>query len=225
MRRHLFLCSLFTGLAGLAGVCSSVNAQKIYTCIDEKGRTLTADRPIPECIARVQRELSHSGFVKRQMGPTLTPHEEAAQEEKDKRVAEVRARENEAKRRDRALLQRYPARPAHDQERGAALLQVDEVIQASDKRKGELLDQRKSVANEFEFYAKDPSRAPASLKRQRDENEASLLVQQKFAAEQEQEKKRIHQRFDEELARLKQLWAMVAAPSSPVPSVAKVGKN
>ncbi|MGV8805574.1 MAG: DUF4124 domain-containing protein [Polaromonas sp.] len=207
----------------LAGVSA---AQDIYTCVDGRGRTLTADRPIAECIDRPQRELSRNGLVKRQIGPTLTVHEQAAQEEKDKLALEARAREAEEKRRDRALLQRYPVRAAHDQERSAALAQIDEVIKTANKRIGELGEQRHSLTSEMEFYAKNPSRAPAALKHRLEENDNSLRGQKKFIAEQEQEKRRVNQRFDEELARLKQLWVLVGVPLTPAPaaSSAKAGK-
>ena len=181
--------------------------------MDGRGRTLTADRSIPECTDRTQRALSSSGIVTRQIGPSLTAHEQAVQDEKDRRAAEVRARENEDNRRDKALLLRYPAPAAHDKERSVALLQIDEVIQASAKRRAELADQRKPLANELEFYAKDPSRAPASLKRKLEENEASVAVQQKFVAEQELEKKRINHRFDEELVKLRSLWVLASSPA------------
>ena len=187
-------------------------AQSIYTCVDSKGRTLTADRPIAECSDRPQRELGPSGGLKRQIGPTLTDQEQALQDEKDRRLAEKRARENDAKRRDRALLQRYPARLAHDEARAASLVQVDEVIKTSMKIRAELHEQRKAIDNEFEFYAKDPSKAPAALKRRLEDNEKNLAGQRKFIADQEQEKKRVNQRFDVELVRLNQLWAMVARP-------------
>ena len=214
------------GLAGLALLCGAAAfAQDIYSCVDARGRTITADRPIPECSDRTQRELSRNGLVKRQLGPSLTAHEQAAQDEKDRQAAEIRAREAEDKRRDRALLLRYPTRAVHDQERVAALLQIDEVIKASSKRRGELADQRKAIASELEFYAKDPSKAPASLKRRLEENEGSVAVQQKFIADQEQEKKRVNLRFDEELAKLKQLWAMMSPPANPGASGSKVGKN
>src|SRR5436190_9468818 len=43
-------------------------SEGIYTCVDSKGRRLTADRPIAECTDRVQKELNPSGTVKRQVG-------------------------------------------------------------------------------------------------------------------------------------------------------------
>lgn len=197
-------------------------AQSIYTCTDAKGRKITADRPIAECIDRTQQELSPSGLVKRQLGPSLTAHERAELEEKDKLQAEVRARENEDKRRDRALLLRYPTRAVHDKERAAALAQIDEVIKASSKRKAELLEQRQSINSELEFYLKDPTKAPSALKRKLEDNDSSLAVQQRFVLDQEQEKKRVNQRFDEELAKLKQLWALTSAPA-PAASSRKIG--
>lgn len=223
---QLRLHTLFPfGLAGLALTGGLATAQGIYSCEDAKGRTITADRPIAECIDRPQRELSRSGLVKRQLGPTLTAHEQVALDEKEKRAAEVRAREIEERRRDRALLQRYPTRTAHDQERAAALVQIDEVIKASSKRRGELAGQRKAIASEFEFYAKDPSKAPGALKRSLEENESSVAVQQKFIQDQEMEKKRVNQRFDEELLKLKQLWAQMTPSANPAASDSKAGKS
>ncbi len=173
---------------------------------------------------RTQQELNRTGTVRRQVGPSLTAEERAVQEEKDKAAAEVRAREAEEKRRDRALLLRYPTRAVHDQERVAAIAQIDEVIKASNKRTLELAEQRKSIQAEFEFYAKDPAKAPQALKRKVEENDNSSAVQKRFIAEQEQEKKRVNARFDEELVKLKQLWAMRESP--PAAAAAKpVAKN
>ena len=205
--------SLSLGIAALACVAGAAAQSGIYSCLDAKGRTITADRPIAECTDRTQRELSSMGLLKRQLGPSLTAHEQAVQDEKARRVAEVQARETEERRRDKALLLRYPTPAVHDQERAAALLQIDEVIKASSKRKGELADQRAVLAGELEFYTKDPSKVPASLKRRLEENDSSALVQQKFIADQDQEKRRVNQRFDEELAKLRQLWVLAKSPA------------
>ena len=59
----------------------------IYTCVDRNGRRLTADRPIAECLDREQRELGPSGIVRRQIGPSLTEHERAAQEAQRRKEA------------------------------------------------------------------------------------------------------------------------------------------
>ncbi|MGH6626652.1 MAG: DUF4124 domain-containing protein [Burkholderiaceae bacterium] len=194
-----------------------VAAQGIYTCTDGQGRRHTSDRPIAECLDREQKELNPSGTVRRKLGPTLTAQERAAKEEKDRQAEAERARLAEEKRRDRALLTRYPNKAEHDKERQAALSQVDEVIKAATRRVGELIGQRKSIDAEFEFYQKDPSKAPPWLKRQVEENEQSLAIQRRFIADQEGEKKRVNARFDEEQVKLKSLWLLQAPAASTEP--------
>jgi hypothetical protein len=190
-------------------------AQQIYSCVDAKGRSITADRPIAECSDRTQRTLSPSGMIVHQIGPSLTAHEQAAQDEKNRRATELRARQVEDWRRDKALLMRYPTPDVHDRERVAALLQIDEVIHTLRARRSELAGQRKTLDGEREFYAKDLSRMPASLKRRLEENAGSIALQQQFIAAQQQDKKRVNQRFDEELDKLRQLW-MLANPTAPI---------
>ena len=125
-------------LVALAASVSTAYAQKpvagIYTCIDSKGRKLTSDRPIAECTDREQSILNPSGTVKAKVGPTLTAQERAAQEEKDKLALEEKARQLEEKRRDRALLLRYPTRAVHDKERAEALIEIADPTARGDLR-------------------------------------------------------------------------------------------
>ena len=148
----------------------------IYTCTDAKGRKLRSDRPIPECTDREQNILNPSGTVKAKVGPTLTAQERAAQEEKDKLALEEKARQNEEKRRDRALLLRYPSRAVHDKERAEALNQIGVVVQAANNRMVELRRQRKDIDAEMEFYVKDPSKAPPSVRRQIEDKDRKSVV-------------------------------------------------
>ena len=184
----------------------------IYTCVDRNGRRLTADRPIAECLDREQRELGPSGIVRRQIGPSLSEQERAAQEAQRRKEAEARARELEDRRRERVLTARYPDKATHDVERAAAIQLVDDVTATAEKRLVELAQQRKAFDVEMEFYKKDPSKAPMSLRRKIAENEESIAEQQRFIAGQDQEKRRVHQRFDAELAQLKELWAARVVP-------------
>jgi Domain of unknown function (DUF4124) len=197
--------------------------QSIYSCVDGQGRKITSDRQIAECTDRTQRELSSTGTVKRVIGPTLTAKERAALEEKEKADAEAKALAAEEKRRDRALLLRYPNRQVHDKERLLAISQVDEVIKAATKRQQELAEQRSQINAELEFYKKDPGKATPRLKRRVEENDSSVAVQKRFVADQELEKRRVNLRFDEELVKLKQLWAMNAPPAAAVPAGNKIG--
>ena len=186
----------------------------VYTCIDAKGRKLTADRPIPECTDREQKVLNPSGTVKAKVGPSLTAQEKAELEQKERREAEERNRTADEKRRDRALLTRFPNRAVHDQERIEAMAQIKVVIQAAKNRLDELIKQRVGIDDEMEFYKKDPSNAPAYVRRQLDENMQSQAVQRRFIQEQEAEIRRVNVRFDDELVRLRQLWTSGTTSSS-----------
>jgi len=186
----------------------------VYTCVDAKGRKLTADRPIPECTDREQKVLNPSGTVKAKVGPTLTAQERADLEVKEKREVEERSRTADEKRRDRALLTRYPNKAVHDQERKEALAQIGVVIQAAKNRLEELTKQRIAIDEEMEFYKKDPNKAPAYVRRQQEENIQSQAVQRRFISEQEAEIKRVNARFDDELVRLRQLWTLIAPAAS-----------
>jgi hypothetical protein len=206
------------------------NSSGIYTCVDSKGRRLTSDRPIPECLDREQRELSPSGTVRRTHGPSLTAVERAVQEEKDRKAAEEKFRQAEERRREKVLLARYPNRLSHDRERAQALIAQEAVVAEAAKRVTELEAQKKKLVTETEFYKADMSKMPAPLKRKIEENEQQIAAQKRFMANQDEEKQRINARFDEELARLKVLWAgpgaMGAAPATvagpaPTASAAK----
>lgn len=196
-------------IAALAAMSPPARAD-IYVCVDANGRHLTSDRPILECIDREQTELSPSGQVLRRIGPSLTADERAAQDEKARRAAEERNRLAEEKRRDRALLARYPDRPTHDRERAAAITSVDDAIRSASRRLEELQAERRKLEDELEFYQRDPAKLPASLKRKLDEHHERVAAQRRFIADQEDEKGRVNARYDQELARLKTLWA--AAP-------------
>lgn len=211
---------LLTLGAELASAQSQGATGGIYTCVDRNGRRLTADRPIPECLDREQRELSPSGITRRQIGPSLTELERAAQDAQNRKDAEERARVVEERRRERVLVARYPDKAAHDMERAAAIQMVDDVTATAEKRTLELKAERKKLDVEMEFYKKDPNKAPMTLRRKIAEIDDSLAEQQRFIAGQDQEKRRVHARFDTELAQLRKLWDAQRVPPSAASAVA-----
>jgi hypothetical protein len=178
----------------------------IYSCVDAKGRRLTSDRPIAECMDREQRLLNPSGTVRARLAPAPTALERAEAAAKEKQEAEARSLQFEERRRERALVIRYPSKDVHDIERAAALVQAAAAAQGANKRIEELLADRRKVDAEMEFYKKDPSKAPQSLRRQIDDIAQNIAAQKRFIGAQDNETLRINTRFDEELAHLKQLW-------------------
>ena len=220
--KYLVLWAITSCLLASVGYIDAAQAQSdttqgIFICTDARGRKLTADRPIADCFDREQKILNPSGTVKARVGPTLTPQERAAVEAKNKAELEERTRLIEEKRRERALLVRFPNKALHDKERAAALSQIAVIRQEAIVRTQELTYQRNDLDKEMEFYKKDASKAPHKISRQVEEVVQSLAVQSRFIADQDNEEKRINARFDEELLRLKRLWAL---QSSVTPTAA-----
>lgn len=192
--------------------CSVGLAQAaIFTCVDAQGRRITSDRPIAACMDREQRELSPSGSVRRVIPPEPTAEERAALDAKRKADAEQTARQSEEKRKERALLSRYPNEAAHQRERVKALESVDVVEATIHKRIEELVKQRAKLDEETAFYAKDPAKTPPLLKRKIKDNESLVSAQQNALQQQGAERQRLSERFDAELEQLRKLWAQTAA--------------
>jgi hypothetical protein len=189
----------------------------IYSCIDDKGRRLTADRPIPECSNREQRVLNKDGSIRGVRPPTLTAEERAEKEARDRAAAEARAAQADAVRRDRNLVARFPSEAAHNRARGAALDTVRLAAKASELRLRDLAAERKPLLDEAEFYKGRP--LPPKLRNAIDANDAALDAQRSAAGNQEAEIGRINRLYDAELERLRALWAGAPAGSlGPLPS-------
>lgn len=189
----------------------------IYTCIDDKGRRLTADRPIPECSTREQRVLNKDGSLKKMQPPVLTSDERADREAAERKAAELRAAQADAVRRDRNLVARYPNEARHRKAREAALDTVRVAMRASERRLKDLATERKPMNDEAEFYK--GRTLPARLKTQIDANDAGVLAQRDAMKNQEAELVRINRLYDLELERLKRLWA--GAPAGTLGPVDK----
>jgi hypothetical protein len=203
-----------TMLVAACLIGASAAAQTIYTCTDSHGKRITSDRPIAECLDREQRLLNKDGSERQRVGPSLTAEERARQDElQRKRLAEDSAR-RDAVRNDRNLMGRYPNREAHDRARASAQEPFTKALEAGERRLASLAEERRKLEIESEFYKGRP--LPAKLKQQFEHNDASMAAQKQALHNHEEELARIRALYDEELARLKLLWAG-AEPGSTVP--------
>jgi hypothetical protein len=220
------LLSVWSPLAAAALLCVSGRAGAqaepakppagIYTCFDDKGRRLTADRPIAECSGKEQQLLNRDGSLRMVVPPTLTADERAEKEARDRAAAEARAAAADAVRRDRNLMARYPNEAAHSRGREAALDTVRLAIKATEIRLRGLAAERKPLLDEAEFYQRRT--LPPKLKAAIDANDAAVEAQRSAQANQEAELDRINKLYDAELERLRKLWGGAPAGSlGPLP--------
>lgn len=204
-------------LGGAAAAQSPVKPPTgIYTCIDDKGRRLTADRPIPQCSDREQQILNRDGSLRAVVPATLTPDERAEKEALERAAAEARAAAADAVRRDRNLMARFPNEAAHGRAREAALDTLRLAIKTTEMRLKDLTAERKPLKDEAEFYLGRP--LPAKLRAAIDANDAAVEAQRSAQANQEAELGRINKLYDAELERLRKLWSGAPAGSlGPLP--------
>ncbi len=235
MARALALCLLALAMAasGTARAAGPAPGGGIYTCTDEKGRRLTADRPIADCSHKEQQLLNRDGSLRAVVPATLTAEERADKEARERAAAEARAAQADAVRRDRNLTARYPDEATHQRARESALDTVRLAIKATEIRLRELQAERKPLQEEAEFY--QGKTLPPKLRASIEANDASVDAQRSSSATQAAELGRIVKIYDAELERLRRLWAGAPAgslgpmnlppplPAKPVPKPAASG--
>ncbi len=190
----------------------------IYSCIDASGKKLTSDRPIAECANRDQRLLNADGSVRKVVPPTPTADERAEAEGAERRATADRAAQQDAIRRDRNLVLRFPNEAAHRRAREAALDDVRKAVRTSEERQKLLAAERKPLLDEAEFYT--DRQLPLKLKLALDANDAAVDAQRTLVLNQQAEVVRINSLFDVELDRLKRLWSGAQPGSMGVLAVA-----
>jgi len=184
---------------------------RLYTCKDLRGRALTSDRPIAECTDRNQQELRKTGGVLRTVGPTYSDLELAARQNEDRRAEQAALDRAGERRRERALLVRYPDARVHDRERDDALAHIEQAAQVARHYLAALNVERQRLDEELEFYRGDRTKAPSALREKFEENETSVRAQTKFIQSMEEDRERLALRFANERVQLEPLWKAVAA--------------
>jgi hypothetical protein len=188
----------------LACAAAAAAPAPIYSCVDASGKRITSDRPIAECHDRDQRVLNADGSVKGVVPPTPTADERAEAEARERQAITDRMMRQDAVRRDRNLLARFPNEAAHRKAREAALDDSRKSVRLSEVRIALLTKERKPLLDEAEFYVGKP--LPPLLKMQLDANDAAVKAQEDLRVNQQNEIVRINALYDVELERLKNLW-------------------
>ena len=212
MRKELYVVASVVAVLCTAGTGHAQQSapKAVYSCVDANGRRLTADRPIDACLDREQRVTMPGGAV-RTVGPTISEKERAEQAAQARREAEERYRANDGKRRERALAVRFPNKAAHEAERADALESLEGQIKIMQQRKLSLMEERKKIDQEMEFYIKDPSKAPPALQSRLKYSREEIKDVDEQIGSIGDEIKRTNKRFDDEAAMLKQYWTPVSA--------------
>lgn len=197
---------LFVALLAAAPVAYA----QLYVCTDARGRTITADRPPPECADRAVRELRTDGSVRRVIEPPLTPEQKAAREAEAKRQRDEAEKQRAQMRRDLALLETYASEAEIEETRNRALGSRQQLIDRAVQRLEEHKRERTRLDNEAEFYAK--RQMPDKLKRAFESNATLMRTEQRVIDDVRADMDRVNARFDAELRRWRDLVTAGAQP-------------
>lgn len=189
-----------------ATLAQAQSAPRVYSCKDAHGRILSADRPIADCADREQEELRKSGGVLRKVAPTYSDLDLVTRDRQDREAEQQVLQRAGERRRERALLVRYPDARIHEQERADALAQIDQALQLARNYLAALKTERHKLDEELAFYRGDRAKAPAALDQKFDENDSGIQAQTRFIQSSEEERQRVIQRFESERAQLEPQW-------------------
>jgi hypothetical protein len=187
----------------------TVHAQKIFMCKDATGKTLTSDRPIPDCAGNV-KELDNRGIVRREIKPppTAAEKEQMKRDEEKKQADELAAAER--KRNDKALLARF----RNEDDIAVARKRNVDLMQDQIKRENAAianLEKKKSDIEKQITLAKGKKDVEANLKKTVDEIDGSIRDSKKRIQDYESEIAQINEKYDATLKRYRELTTTPAA--------------
>lgn len=184
---------------------------QIFMCKDAAGRTLTADRPIPECADRAIRELDNRGIVRREIPAPPTAEQKRQQRaEEEKREAEQVAAQ-EQQRSDRAIRLRYHSEADIEAARKRSLDPVQDKLQREKASLAAGQEQDQHARSEADAYKRRNAAVPPALQQRLEEAVQASAASQKVIEESREEIEQINARFDQTLQRYRELTQTTAA--------------
>ncbi len=153
-----------TALCVAAALTASAAQAQIFMCKDASNRTITSDRPIPECADRSMREYGKNGALKREIPAPLTAEEKRQrQQQEERQKAEAKVIEEQRKS-DHAMLERYRTEADIEIARGRSLDIVREQVKRESNALADAEKQLKEAQAAMEPYNKKKAQPPASMR-------------------------------------------------------------
>ncbi len=197
----VLLCSTLLAVAPAAA------QQRMYKCVDARGKVYYTQVPPPECLGRDTQELDKSGtpMRKSQTPAALTPEQQRAREAELKKKIEAEERAKEERRKNTALLNTYSSEKDIDDARARALKEAELAIAETEKRIVGAQKRRKELESEKEFYVKKPM--PLRLKQDIANNEIEIKNQTELLDAKKKEISVINAKYDSDKRRYVELTA------------------
>ena len=210
-------CAALSCAAALLFSAHAAAQQRMYKCVDDKGKVYYTQVPPKECLGRDTQEISRQGRVTKRTEAALTPEEQAAREEERKKQQEQEIAAREEKRKNQALLNTYSSEKDIEEARGRALKDNEAAIQETEKRIAGAEKRKKELEAEKEFYLKKPM--PPKLRDDLKNNEVEIRNQRELVEAKKKQVANINAKYDEDKRRYLELTK--GAPASASKSAPK----
>ena len=198
-RTMVFLCVTLLALAPAAA------QERMYKCIDARGRVYYTQVPPPECLGRDTQELNKSGTLirKKPVATPLSPAQEQAREAERRKKNEDEERSKEDRRKNLALLNTYSSERDIEDARTRALKEAQVAIEDTEKSIAGAQKRHQELEAEKEFYVKKPM--PFKLKQEITNNEMQIRNQTVLLDAKKKEINTINAKYDEDKRRYVEL--------------------
>lgn len=193
--------------------------QRLYKCVDDKGKVYYTQVPPKECLGRETQELSRQGQVVKRNEAMLSTEQQAARDAERKKQQEQQIVEREEQRKNQALLNTYSSVKDIEDARARSLKDNEKAIQDTQKRMATAEKRKKELETEKEFYLKKPM--PLKLRDDLKNNELEINTQRGLLESVKKQISGINAKYDEDKRRYADLTKAQPAAASSQPTAAK----
>ena len=192
-RTLMLLCSTLLAVAPAAA------QERMYKCVDARGKVYYTQVPPPECLGRDTQELNKSGTLIRKNPAAMTPAQEQAREAERRKKLEDEERSREERRKNLALLNTYSSEKDIEEARARSLAETQGAIADTERRIEGAQKRHKELEAEKEFYVKKPM--PFKLKQEIANNDIEIKNQIVLLDAKKKEISTINAKYDEDKRR------------------------
>jgi Domain of unknown function (DUF4124) len=181
--------------------------QRMYKCVDAKGKVYYTQLPPAECVGRASEELNKQGSVVKRNEAPLTAEQkakiEADRQAERKRKLDEEQHLKEERRQSMALLNTYSSEKDIEEARARALKDNDAAIAEIERRIQVALKRQKGLSAEKDFYVNKP--LPKKLEEDIQNIEIELKSQNELLDARRKQASTINAKYDEDKRRYVEL--------------------
>jgi chromosome segregation ATPase len=213
LRTQSLTLALILAVTCTAGAFAQDKSQKLYKWVDKDGVVHYGSTVPPEYANQQLQILNSEGVTVQTVAAPKTP-EELAKDKQAKAEAAAKAKQEKAQQEnDQMLLDTYTSVADIERDRKSRLAAIDSQIKFINNSVSGLQNTLNNYQSQADRLTKAHKPIPASLKKNMDDTQAQLDINQKLLLQQEQNKQEVQDRYNAYIKRYQQLTGQSAASS------------